>query len=120
MKPDFSYLYQTADHQPRFVLELLTAMHENLAQLPRQLNLAHRQGQWSRMSELAHKLRSSVAFTGLEELTGAIIGINEMQTQPLLPGQLAALLQIVNDQTPGLQTAVEQEMARVKRQLAPQ
>ncbi|MCU0450859.1 MAG: hypothetical protein MUC97_13625 [Bernardetiaceae bacterium] len=117
MKPDFSYIYQIADHQPRFALELLEAMHENLAQLPPLLNNAYREGKWARMGELAHKLRSSVAFTGLEELTGALIAINEIPNHPLLPDQLAALLKIVNEQTPLLRAALEQEMAKLKRQL---
>ncbi len=80
---NFQYLEDVAKGRSDFLVKLLLKLKDNASKLPKEINNCIENKNYIHASELAHKLKSSVNFLGIEELNQALIFIESTKDMPV-------------------------------------
>lgn len=92
---NLDYLYQVADNNEEFVAELLAVLKKNLTEFPPAMRHAFEARKWNELRNIAHKFKSCVAYTGVQEFNQALICLELSEENNLSPAQIEENLQTV-------------------------
>jgi hypothetical protein len=110
----FAYIYDVADHNREFVLELLFTLKDNLEDLPPEMWEKFSVGAWEEVGKTAHKLKSSVLHAGHADFSEALIELDaKAKAYTLGPNDLN-LMRLALRCAASMLASVEEEIERAK------
>jgi len=72
---DLSYLRKMSNNDESFVQEMVNSFIEKTPEIIKEMQVASRDNNWRKIGELAHKLKPTLTFMGMDNLKSLVLGI---------------------------------------------
>jgi HPt (histidine-containing phosphotransfer) domain-containing protein len=109
---NLDYLYQIADDNEEFVVELLVVLRKNLIELPIAMQQAFDAQQWQELRNTAHKFKSCVAYIGIQDFNRALISLELSEENGPSPHQIKDELRTVCHYSKQILAEIEQLLVK--------
>ncbi|MCS7018781.1 MAG: Hpt domain-containing protein [Cytophagales bacterium] len=106
------YLYQVADNDEGFIVELLAVLKKNLLEFPPAMQQAFSNQRWEELSNIAHKFKSCVAYAGIQDFNQALVELELIKEHHLSLTQIAEKLQKVFRYSEQMLAEIEQLLVK--------
>ncbi len=115
IQPDFDFgqLYDMTGGDPEIIRNLLQVMRKNLTDYPPQIHSFGETNDWVAMGQLAHKLKSSIAYLGFDGFTETLSTLEKVPHDGLLVAKVPELLTLLYKYTKVTLQEIDAELSRL-------
>lgn len=75
---DLSYLRKISDNNTNFIVDMISSFIDQMPGDINKIKIAARQGNWEEVANIAHKIKPSITFMGIDSIKGCISDIQEL------------------------------------------